>query len=234
MSHKKNIEHLNSKMHRLLQHADSHKELTRPKTGDEAWIRLEGGNKRFLTGDLVSFMHNLAAEINPEFRASLAAGQHPFATILTCSDSRVAPELLFDEGLGQLFIVRIAGNRLGTIDLASIEYGVGHLNTPLLLVMGHESCGAVIAAFDLKEGDKPEGHLSAILNKITPIAKEVKATINYESSKNDAIAAGVQKNVTFAKNEVMSSTVVQKLVSEGKLKVVTAVYHLSGEVKVFT
>jgi len=229
---KKNIEHLTSKMHHLLQHADSHKELPSPKTGDEAWARLESGNKKFLTGDLVSFMHHLAAEINPEFRANLAAGQHPFATILTCSDSRVAPELLFDEGLGQLFIVRIAGNRLGTIDLASIEYGVGHLNTPLLLVMGHESCGAVIAAFDLKEGDKPEGHIGAIINKITPIAKEVKASINYETNKNDAIAAGVQKNVTLAKAEAMSSAVVQKLVAAGKLKVVTAVYHLNGEVRV--
>jgi len=177
-------------------------------------------------------MRTLAAEINPEFRAKLTAGQHPFATILTCSDSRVAPELLFDEGLGQLFIVRIAGNRLGNIDLASIEYGVGHLNTPLLLIMGHQSCGAVIAGFDAKEGEKAEGHIGAIIHKIAPIAKEVKAKINYDTNKIDAIAMGVQRNVEMAKAEAMSSTIVQRLVTEGKLKVVTAVYHLDGDVKV--
>jgi len=228
--HRKNIQSLNERFTALLKE-DALKDPPAPTNADEGLARLLEGNRRFLTGDLVTFMKHLAAEVNPEFRASLAGGQHPYVTIVTCADSRVSPELLFDEGLGQLFVVRVAGNRMGEMELGSVEYGALHLKTPLLIVMGHEKCGAVTAAFD---DAKAEGHVQSIIRKIHPISVHVKKGHNYANEKDICIAEGVNKNVLAARDEVLKSTVIKGLVNEGKLKVVPAVYFFNGEVKIIS
>src|SRR6478609_1893929 len=100
-----------------------------------------------------------------ERQRELASGQSPHAEILSCADSRVPPELIFDQGLGDLFIIRVAGNIAGDTEIASLEYGAEHLHIPLLIVLGHESCGAVTAAV---AGGEPEGHLSSLVDLIKP------------------------------------------------------------------
>src|SRR5439155_1280302 len=111
-----------------------------PVTGAQALERLKAGNTRFAADK------SNPKNIGKDRRAVLAKGQHPFAVVLTCADSRVAPELVFDQGLGDLFVLRVAGNIADPFVLGSIEYAVEHLHTPLIVVLGHESCGAVAAA----------------------------------------------------------------------------------------
>ena len=105
-------------------------------------------------------------------RKELTKGQKPFAIVITCSDSRVPPELLFDQGLGDIFVVRVAGNVVDPIALGSIEYGAEHLNSPLLFILGHTKCGAVGATLEAK--GKPEGNIGAIVKKIQPAVATAK------------------------------------------------------------
>ncbi len=189
--------------------------------GDESLTKLLDGNKRFVSGELAK------KDIGENRRKELTKGQSPFATVLSCSDSRVAPELIFDEGLGDIFIVRDAGNVADPVTMGSIEYGVEHLHTPLLVILGHEKCGAVTAALDAK--GKPEGNIGAILKKIMPaVHKAKKAGKDRESTLDLAI----QENVRHTYRDVMKSKIVSELVHEGKLKVVGAEYYLgTGKVE---
>lgn len=189
--------------------------------GEDSLIKLQEGNKRFVSGELAQ------KDIGESRRQELTKGQNPFATVLSCSDSRVAPELIFDEGLGDIFIVRDAGNVLDPVTMGSIEYGVEHLHTPLLVILGHEKCGAVTAALDAK--GKPEGNIGAILKKIMPaVHKAKKAGKDRESTLDLAI----QENVKNTYKDVMKSKIVSELVHEGKLKVVGAEYYLgTGKVE---
>src|SRR6187399_2713461 len=116
-------------------------------TSDEALARLREGNERFIRGEA------RFPTIQKEILAELAKGQQPYATILGCSDSRVPPELVFDAGFGELFVIRVAGNVLGPSILGTLQYAASHLHTPLLVVMGHEDCGAVKAAIASKFED---------------------------------------------------------------------------------
>jgi len=126
-------------------------------TADKAWEELMEGNKRFVAGERME--RNFT-----ERRAELVGGQHPSATIIACSDSRVPPELLFDQGVGDLFIIRVAGGVVDTLELGSIECGVAHLHTPLLVVLGHESCAAVTAAV----AGGTNGNIGGIIDEIEP------------------------------------------------------------------
>ncbi|MFO0828611.1 MAG: carbonic anhydrase [Phycisphaerales bacterium] len=137
-----------------------------PVAADVAMQRLMDGNKRFVSG------HPLNADRDPARRSELAAGQHPFAIVLTCSDSRVPPELVFDQGLGSIFVVRVAGNTADDVAIGSIEYAVEHLGARLIVVLGHEKCGAVAAA--VKGGELP-GHLPAVVADIRPLVAQAKA-----------------------------------------------------------
>lgn len=105
------------------------------RISQESLTKLIDGNKRFMSGELAK------KDIGENRRQELTKGQQPFATVLSCSDSRVAPEIIFDQGLGDIFIVRVAGNVVEPTTLGSIEYGVEHLHAPLLVILGHESCG---------------------------------------------------------------------------------------------
>ena len=122
-----------------------------PSSPTEAWEKLQLGNERFVCGDLTLFLHHLALEVDPEARSQLVESQKPYAIILTCSDSRVAPELLFDEGLGKLFVIRIAGNVVDPNVVGTIEYAVQHLGSLLLVIMGHQFCGAIKAAISTSQ-----------------------------------------------------------------------------------
>jgi carbonic anhydrase len=188
-------------------------------SGQQIWAELMEGNQRFVSGkakhrDLVTL------------RDSLAASQHPKAIVLACSDSRVAPELIFDQNLGDLFVVRSAGNIADAIGVGSIEYAAEHLGSTVLVVMGHTKCGAVTAACS---GDKmPSANLQAIVDKIDPAVKEAKGSANGDALVETAIKENVHQS---AKDVVASSEILHHLVDEGKLTVIEAEYQLdSGKV----
>ena len=153
----------------------------------------------------------------------LVTGQHPHAEILSCADSRVPPEIIFDQGLGDLFVVRIAGNVASDSELGSLEYGAAHLHIPLLVVLGHESCGAVTAAV---QGGDTEGHIAALISLIKP------AVDRSRGMPGDPVANAVRSNVQMVVQQLRSSTpILSELVAHGKLKIVGGVYSLeTGEV----
>jgi carbonic anhydrase len=190
-------------------------------SGDESLLKLLEGNKRFISGQLTT------KDCSTEKRQELTKGQHPFATVLSCSDSRVPPEVIFDEGLGDVFIVRVAGNVVEPTTLGSIEYGAEHLHTPLLVILGHEKCGAVQATLEAK--GKPEGNIGAILKKIMPAVNTAKKA---KKDPDETLNLAVQENVKNTYKDIMKSKIVKELVHEGKLKVVAAEYYLgTGKVE---
>jgi len=154
----------------------------------------------------------------------LASAQHPHATILSCADSRVAPEIVFDQGLGDLFDVRVAGNVASDTEIASIEYAASHLHTPLCVVMGHQMCGAVTAA---AESGAAEGHLPSLLTLIRPAVQSAKGR------PGDLIDNAVRINVENVVRQLRSSKpVLAEMVDHGTLTVVGAVYSLqTGKVE---
>jgi carbonic anhydrase len=184
-------------------------------TPDEALHRLKQGNQRYIQG--VMKRHDFAAE-----RAALAGGQNPYAGILSCADSRIAPEYAFDTGRGDLFVVRVAGNFTNEDVIASFEYAVQFLGTPLLVVLGHEKCGAVDAAIKtVKDGAKLPGHLPAMMKKIAPAVQDVMG------QPGDLLANAIRKNVMLNVEHLKKATpVISKFVEEGKVRVVGGIYRL--------
>jgi carbonic anhydrase len=186
----------------------------------EALNRLKAGNERFASGKLQP------KKLDRE-RAELVHGQHPYAIILGCSDSRVAPELVFDESLGRLFILRVAGNVADSVVLGSIEYAAEHLHAGTLLVLGHESCGAVKAT--LGGGEAP-ANLVALVKRIEPAAQIAKSK---QLDENGALNAAVEENVRLQmQNAVEQSEVLKELVLKKELWIVGGVYSLqTGKVR---
>jgi carbonic anhydrase len=178
-------------------------------------LRLFEGNKLFVADAPA------VKEVGQTRREELSRGQHPFATVITCSDSRVAPEYIFDQGLGDIFVVRVAGNVVEPTTLGSIEYAAEHLHTPLLVIMGHSQCGAVKAAVEAK--GKPEGNIGAILKKIMPAVKTAKQA---KKSSDETLELAIQENVKNTYKDIMKSPIVSHLVKEGKLKIIAAEYQL--------
>ncbi len=147
-----------------------------------------------------------------------ATGQNPPAVILGCADSRVPPEIIFDPGLGDLSVVRVAGNVARDAEIAGIEYAVEHLHTPLLVIMGHQKCGAVSAAV---EGGEASGHLPALIKAIQPAVKKAKGM------PGDGIENAVRNNVEMVVKQLRASQpVLAPLVKQGNLRIVGAVYLL--------
>ncbi len=185
--------------------------------GDEALQKLMDGNKRFASGNLAK------KDLGDEKRKELLKGQKPFAIVITCSDSRVPPELFFDQGLGDIFVIRVAGNIVDPIELGSIEYAAEHLNSPLLFVLGHSDCGAVKATIESK--GEPEGNIGAIVKKIEPAADFAKKK---GGSKDEVLQTAIQENVKDVYKDIMEkSKIVNHLSHEGKLKIVGGEYMLS-------
>lgn len=190
---------------------------------DDVLALLTRGNARFAAGT-PEYPHEGAAR-----RAEVAAGQHPLATVISCSDSRVPPEILFDEGLGDLFIVRVIGNIGGMDETGSAEYGVEHLQTPLLVVLGHSKCGAVTAAVTHAE---VHGSIPPLLAHIKPAIW----TARHEHPKLKGAAlvpATIETNVLHSMAELFNrSVIIRERVRAGKLKVVGALYDIeSGRVQ---
>lgn len=192
-------------------------------TVEEAENAIMEGNKRFVSANLEN------KDLSSEVRINLSKnGQHPFATIVTCSDSRVAPELIFDQGLGDLFIIRDAGNIVDTLEIGSVEYAVEHLETPLVIVLAHDKCGAVQATV---EGGETTPSIQTIIDKIKPSLDKVRAE-NKDANEEEIASEVENANAKETVNELMKSTAIKNLVDSGKLKVVAAKYHLeSGEVE---
>jgi carbonic anhydrase len=183
---------------------------------------LREGNGRFSRGKVA------AKDLSPGKRQSLAGGQKPFAVIVCCSDSRVPPELVFDQGLGDLFVVRVAGNVADTVVQGSVGYAVEHLHIPLVVVLGHEDCGAVRAAID--GGEVPD-ELGAILQKIRP---SVQAAMARGLSGARAVDLVTDLNVDASVKAILANPVIARLESMHQVQVSGAKYHLvSGQVDWF-
>jgi carbonic anhydrase len=181
-------------------------------TPEGAWHDLLAGNRRFV-GDHPR-VHPYSRE-----RIELAAGQHPRVIVLGCADSRVSPELVFDQSLGDIFVVRTAGNIVDPIALGSIEYAVEHLHAQLLVVLGHSSCGAVKAA--AAGGEMPSTYLQAIVDRIRPTVLRL--------SSDELIERSVTANAQQSATDILSnSALIRDAVAKGELKVMSAVYDLHG------
>jgi carbonic anhydrase len=189
-----------------------------PATPAEVWDALLAGNRRFV--EVRPAPRPFAAE-----RAALAKGQHPRAIILACADSRVAPELVFDQSLGDLFVVRTAGNVADAVALGSIEYAVEHLHVSLLVVVGHEKCGAVKAA--LEPGDMPTPNLQAIVDRIRPATKKPQTCFEGEELLSRCVASNVHQS---ARDLITHSPVVRGHLGERTLVIQQAVYDLASGV----
>lgn len=182
---------------------------------DASLKRLTDGNTRYVTG--VTRRHDFKSE-----REALAGGQNPYAAILSCADSRIAPELAFDSARGDLFVCRIAGNFASDETVASLEYAVAVLNVPLILVLGHESCGAVDATIkSLKDGTTLPGHLPSLVTALAPAVKAVSA------QGGDVLANATRQNVVDNIAKLKAATpILSAAVEQKKIKVVGGVYGL--------
>ncbi|MBY0355342.1 MAG: carbonic anhydrase [Rickettsiales bacterium] len=197
----------------------------KPVTPDDALKILQDGNAAFLRGEVKM------PDISAKRRLELAKGQSPFCAYVSCSDSRVPPELLFGRGLGELFIVRNAGNTIDTVALGSLEYAVAVLKVPLIVVMGHEACGAVKAAMEVVE--KNARFPGAIDNMIEPI---IPAVLEARDQKGDNVRNAIRQNVRRTVRMLREDTdeLLLKPQRSGALKVVGAYYSLdTGSVDFF-
>lgn len=184
---------------------------------DEVLDILRAGNERYLNGK--TYKHDFHAD-----RAELALSQHSIAAVLSCSDSRVVPQFAFDQGSGKLFVVRVAGNIATSYGIASLEYAVEYLKTPLIYVLGHTSCGAVDAAIKVvKNGAEFSGELPGL---VTSIARAVHIT---ESKTENLLTNAVQENVRLTvANLANPSQIIQSRMQSGKLQAVGGVYELAS------
>lgn len=186
----------------------------------EALERLRDGNRRFVDGKLTN-----ATTVTQAKRAELAAGQHPFAAVVACSDSRVPVELLFDQGPGDLFVIRVAGNIVAQSQIGSVEFAAAHLGTKLVVVLGHSNCGAVDTAMqDIAQRQSLQSpNLRAIVDRIRPALEPLGDVTLHE-----AVIANVHHSVDRLKR---SSMILEKMIEAGELNFVGAVYSIeSGEV----
>jgi len=188
---------------------------------DAALERLMQGNARYIDG--VSRRHDFKHE-----REALAGGQNPFAAILSCADSRIAPEYCFDTARGDLFVCRIAGNFASDEMIASLEYAVQVLNTPLIMVLGHEACGAVDATIkSVKDGTTLPGHLPSLVAALKPAVDAVK------SDSGDMLANAIKRNVALNVDRLKTTApILKSFADDKKIRVVGGVYALrTGKVE---
>jgi len=186
--------------------------IAKPPSGDQVWSGLDAGNQRFIAGKPTT--KNLPAR-----RSSLARTQAPTVAVLGCSDSRVPPELLFDEGLGDLFVVRNAGNTPDLISIGSLEYAVAHLHTTVIVVLGHTSCGAVAAACSGEKAESP--NLAAVVGPIAPSCAAAR-----QGSATDLTLAVKDHVHRSAQQLLASSEIIKSAVSRGEVSIIEAYYEL--------
>jgi carbonic anhydrase len=184
---------------------------------DAALKLLTSGNRRYVSG--ASKRHDFKHEREP-----LTKGQNPYAGILSCADSRIAPEYAFDSARGDLFVCRVAGNFANDDVIASFEYAIAVLNTPLLMVLGHKSCGAVEAAIkSIKDGTTLPGRLPSLVSAIAPAVKAA------DGKSGDMLDNAIRENVILNVAKLKSATpIIDKAVADKKVRIVGAVYNLDN------
>lgn len=187
-------------------------------TLEEALWLLKAGNARYQSD------YQIHPHQTESHRVAISAGQHPFAQILTCSDSRVSPEIVFDQGLGDLFVVRVAGNIVDDAVRGTIEYGAEHLDVPLVVVLGHQNCGAVTAAV---QAAAPHDHILNLMDHIFP------AVVKARQQSGDLVANAVRINVEHAVEQLRATwPTLYQMSLDGKIRIVGAVYSLdTGQVE---
>jgi carbonic anhydrase len=191
---------------------------------DAALDRLMTGNSRYVDG--VSKRHDFQHE-----RELLSTGQNPFAAVLSCADSRIAPEYCFDTARGDVFVCRIAGNFANDAMVASLEYAIQVLSTPLIMVLGHESCGAVDATIkSVKDATTLPGHLPALVDALTPAVKAV------QGAPGDLLANATRRNVSMNVDKLKAAAPILKSFNDDKkIRIVGGIYQLkSGRVELLT
>jgi carbonic anhydrase len=192
-------------------------------TADQALARLIDGNDRFVRGQA------RFPTVQKEILADLAIGQSPYATILGCSDSRVPPELIFDAGFGELFIIRVAGNVISAEVMGTLQYAGVHLKTPLFVVLGHEGCGAVDAALAVKQqGVTVPTRIALLMENIMPGLRDMPPGL----SPADQLREAVEDNVRWSMRQIVATPEAKARAAEGVMKLVGAVYELdTGRVR---
>jgi carbonic anhydrase len=186
-------------------------------TADDALQRLKAGNARFVAGTA------RFPTVQKEILAQLAKGQHPYTTILGCSDSRVPPELIFDAGLGELFIIRVAGNILSPEIAGSLQYAGRHLHTPLFVVLGHTNCGAVTAAIDTQlRGTRQDSRIQLLVERILPGLEDLDRQLTPEAM----LAQAVEANVRWTMRQILETPEGRERQAEGRVKLVGAIYEI--------
>jgi carbonic anhydrase len=202
--------------------------MTTPHEGtrlsaDDALEQLIEGNQRFLRGEARS------SAFRRETLTDLVRAQRPYATVLGCSDSRVPPEWIFDVGLGELFVIRIAGNVFSPEIAGTLQYAGSYLETPLFVVLGHEGCGAITAALATERGGKQfRSRLQLLLYSIVPGLPEFDPTLSPQEQASRAI----ESNVRWTVRQILDSPEAQARVAEGRMKIVGAVYEIeTGRVR---
>lgn len=196
---------------------------THDESGMTPLQKLEAGNERFAS------FHPIHPDQTLQRLQELEKGQKPYAVVVSCSDSRVPPELVFDQGLGDLFVIRTAGNVIGDFELGSIEYAVEHLGVSLVVVMGHEECGA-IKAFLESDIHEAEGHIKDIVKAIQEEPEEQEVLREAGRKIDPAVRANIRHGVEQLKN---SGPILAEKVQEGKLNIVGAMYNIdNGKVEI--
>jgi carbonic anhydrase len=200
-------------------------------SGSEALQRLREGNRRF-----ASDVRGSAALITQTRRSELAEGQEPFAIILGCSDSRVPAEIVFDQGLGDLFVIRVAGNIVASSQIGSVEFAAERFGTPLVVVLGHSRCGAVLATLEelMRPREKQSRNLRSIVDRIRPSVEGLLATeLSHDSE--TLVRHAVRANIRASANQLRhGSEVLEELIQKGRVLVVGAEYSLeTGAVDFF-
>jgi carbonic anhydrase len=192
-------------------------------SADEALARLIEGNRRFLRGDA------RRSAFRRETLVDLAQAQAPYATVLGCSDSRVPPEWIFDAGLGELFVIRVAGNVFSPEIAGTLQYAGSYLETPLLVVLGHEGCGAITAALATKhEGEQFRSRLQLLLASIVPGLPE----LDPKHSPEEQASRAVESNVRWTVRQILETPEVRARLAEGRTRIVGAVYEIeTGRVR---
>jgi len=192
-------------------------------SASEALERLREGNRRF-----VSDVRGSAALVTQTRRSELAEGQEPFAIILGCSDSRVPAEIVFDQGLGDLFVIRVAGNIVASSQIGSVEFAAERFGTPLVVVLGHSRCGAVLATLEelMRPREKQSRNLRSIVDRIRPSVEGLLATeLRHDSEA--LVQHAVRANIRASANQVRhGSEVLEELIQKGRVLVVGAEYSL--------
>ena len=196
-----------------------------PVTPAAAWAELVRGNAHFVAGDPPT------GDTSPARRAAISGGQEPFAMVFGCSDSRVSAELVFDQGLGDLFVVRTAGHVTDAGVLGSIEYGVAVLGIPLVVVLGHDGCGAVGATLDVLDGaPMPQGYVRDVVERVTPSVLSARRLGGGSATPEEVLVEHVRQSVDQLARR---SVVVAEAVAAGRCAVAGVVYALTdGEARV--